>query len=72
MLFRFFTNDGVLSVAIILSTIFVFLSGYELKHNIFLYIDAFFTLFFLFEALVKICCVSPGPGRRTLGEKFKY
>lgn len=72
LLFRFFTNDGVLSVAIILSTIFVFLSGYELKHNIFLYIDAFFTLFFLFEALVKICCVSPGPGRRTLGEKFKY
>lgn len=71
-LFRFFTNDVVLSVAIILSTVFVFLSGYETKHNIFLYVDAFFTLFFLFEAIVKICCVSPAPGRRTLGEKFRY
>ncbi|MCR5659409.1 MAG: ion transporter [Bacteroidales bacterium] len=70
-LFRFFTNDVVLSVAIILSTIFVFLSGYETPHNIFLYIDAFFTLFFLVEALVKIFCVSPAPGRETVGEKFK-
>ena len=70
-LFRFFTNDVVLSVAIILSTIFVFLSGYETPHNIFLYIDAFFTVFFLVEALVKIFCVSPAPGRKTVGEKFK-
>ena len=72
LLFRFFTNDVVLSIAIILSTIFVFLSGYETPNNIFLYIDAFFTLFFLFEALVKICCISPAPGRKTLWEKFKY
>lgn len=72
LLFGFFTNDVVLSIAIILSTIFVFLSGYETPNNIFLYIDAFFTLFFLFEALVKICCISPAPGRRTLREKFKY
>lgn len=71
-LFAFFTNDVVMSVAIILSTIFVFLSGYKLESNIFLYIDAFFTLFFLVEALVKIYCVSPAPGRRTLGEKFRY
>ena len=69
-LFDFFTNDVVLSTAIILSTTFVFLSGY--KNNIFLYIDAFFTLFFLFEAIVKICCISPAPGRRTFGEKFRY
>lgn len=69
-LFNFFTNDVVLSTAIILSTTFVFLSGY--KSKIFLYIDAFFTLFFLFEAIVKICCISPAPGRTTFGEKFRY
>lgn len=61
-----------MSLAIILSTIFVFLSGYKLKSNIFLYTDAFFTLFFLCEALVKICCISPAPGRKTLWEKFKH
>lgn len=71
-LFKFFTNDMVLSTAIILSTIFVFLSGYETKNNIFLYIDAFFTLFFLFEAIVKICCISPDSGCKTFGEKFRY
>ena len=69
-LFKFFTNDVVLSTAIILSTTFVFLSGY--KSKVFLYIDAFFTLFFLFEAIVKICCISPAPGRTTFGEKFRY
>ena len=30
-LFKFFTNDMVLSTAIILSTTFVFLSGYKTK-----------------------------------------
>ena len=69
-LFNFFTNDVVLSTAIILSTTFVFLSGY--KSKVFLYIDAFFTLFFLVEAIVKICCISPAPGRTTFGEKFRY
>ncbi len=69
-LFNFFTNDVVLSTAIILSTTFVFLSGY--KSKVFLYIDAFFTLFFLVEAIVKICCISPAPERTTFGEKFRY
>ncbi len=71
-LFRFFTNDIVINLAIILSVIFVFLSGYETDNGILLHIDALFTLFFLFEVLVKIHCVSPAPGRRTWKEKFKY
>ena len=71
-LFAFFTNEIVMSVAITLSTVFVFLSGYELKSNIFLYIDAFFTVFFLVEALVKITCSKPGPGKSSLREKFRY
>ena len=72
LLFRFFTNDVVLSIAIILSVVFVFLSGYQTNGGIFLHIDAFFTLFFLFEVIVKIHCVSPAPGRTTWREKFKY
>ena len=71
-LFAFFTNELVMSAAITLSTVFVFLSGYKLKSNIFLYIDAFFTVFFLVEALVKITCSNPGPGKTSLREKFHY
>ena len=71
-LFRFFTNEVVMSVAITLSTVFVFLSGYKLKSNIFLYLDGFFTIFFLIEALVKITCSNPGPGKTSLREKFRY
>ncbi len=71
-LFGFFTNEVVMAVAIALSTVFVFLSGYELKYNIFLYIDAFFTIFFLIEAIVKITCSKPGPGKSSLREKFRY
>lgn len=71
-LFRFFTNEAVMSVAITLSTVFVFLSGYKLKSNIFLYLDGFFTIFFLIEALVKITCSNPGPGKTSLREKFRY
>ena len=58
-LFAFFTNELVMGVAIALSTAFVFLSGYDIGSKIFLYIDAFFTLFFLIEAIVKITCSKP-------------
>lgn len=71
-LFAFFTNEIVLSVAIILSVVFVFLSGYETNGGILLHIDALFTLFFFFEVLVKIFCVSPTLGLKTFREKFKY
>ena len=72
LLFRFFTNDFVLGAAIIISTFFIFLNGDKVDVTIYVFIDAFFTLFFLAEALVKIFCISPGPGRNTLKEKFKY
>lgn len=71
-LFGFFTNEFVMAIAITLSTVFVFLSGYKLESNIFLYIDAFFTLFFLVEAIVKITCSKPGQGKTSLREKFRY
>ena len=71
-LFRFFTNELVMSAAITLSTVFVFLSGYKLKSNIFLYLDGFFTIFFFIEALVKITCSNPGLGKTSLREKFRY
>ncbi len=71
-LFEFFTNDAVMAVAITLSTVFVFLSGYNLDPNPFLYIDAFFTVFFLIEALVKINCCDPGSEKTSLREKFRY
>ena len=53
-LYKFFTNDKVIGSAILLSTIAIFLSGYSFGANVFLYIDTFFTLFFLAEAIVKI------------------
>lgn len=53
-LYEFFKNPKVIGPAILLSTIAIFLSGYNFKTNVFLYIDTFFTLFFLAEAIVKI------------------
>ena len=71
-LFKFFTNDTVLSIVITLSVVSIFASGYETHGGILLHIDALFTLFFLCEVLVKIHCVSPAPGRQTWREKFRY
>ena len=53
-LYRFFTNSKVIGTAILLSTVAIFLSGYNFGTNVFIYIDSFFTLFFLAEAIVKI------------------
>ncbi len=53
-LYSFFTNSRVIGTAILLSTLAIFLSGYNFETNIFIFIDSFFTLFFLAEAIVKI------------------
>lgn len=53
-LYNFFTNSRVIGTAILLSTLAIFLSGYNFETNIFIFIDSFFTLFFLAEAIVKI------------------
>lgn len=71
-LFKFFTNDAVLAIAIILSVVSIFVSGYRSNDGVFLKIDALFTLFFLFEVLVKIHCVPPVYGPTTWREKFRY
>lgn len=53
-LYNFFTNPKVIGTAILLSTLAIFMSGYNFGTNIFIYIDSFFTVFFLAEAIVKI------------------
>ena len=53
-LYNFFTNTKVIGTAILMSTTAIFLSGYNFGTNVFIYIDSFFTLFFLAEAIVKI------------------
>ena len=53
-LYRFFTNSKIIGLAILFSTLAIFLSGYNFGTDAFIYIDAFFTLFFLAEAIVKI------------------
>lgn len=71
-LFKFFTNDVVLAIAIILSVVSIFVTSYRSNDGVFLNIDALFTLFFLFEVLVKIHCVPPVYGPTTWREKFRY
>lgn len=53
-LYNFFTNPKIIGSAILLSTLAIFMSGYNFGTNVFIFIDAFFTLFFLTEAIVKI------------------
>ncbi len=55
MIKRIFTNDNVMLVLVLINTGIIFISGFFKNQGaILLYIDSFFTLLFLFEALVKI------------------
>lgn len=52
---RFFTNDHIMLVLVLINTSIIFISGFKLnQEGILLIIDTFFTLLFLFEAVVKI------------------
>ena len=53
-LYKFFNDNKVIGIAILLNTISLFLSGYNSSRPIYTYIDCFFTLFFLAEAITKI------------------
>lgn len=50
----FFTNDAIMLVVVVINTITMFLGGYGQSSRLFLCLDAFFTLLFLIEAIVKI------------------
>lgn len=50
----FFTNDKIMLALVVINTITIFLGGYGRAAQTFFWIDAFFTLLFLIEALVKI------------------
>lgn len=52
---RFFTNDNIMLVLVLINTGIIFVSGFMSGHGgSLLIIDSLFTLLFLFEALVKI------------------
>ena len=52
---RFFTNDNIMLVLVLINTGIIFVSGFMSGHGgCLLIIDSLFTLLFLFEALVKI------------------
>ena len=50
----FFTNDRIMLVMVVINTITIFIGGYYNASRAFIWIDSFFTLLFLVEALVKI------------------
>ncbi len=52
---RFFTNDYIMLVLVLINTGIIFISGFvKDQSGILLYIDSIFTLLFLFEAIVKV------------------
>ncbi len=52
---RFFTNDYIMLVLVLINTSIIFISGFiKDQGGILLYIDSIFTLLFLLEAIVKI------------------
>ena len=50
----FFTNDKIMLILVVINTITIFIGGYGSAPRAFLWIDSFFTILFLIEALVKI------------------
>lgn len=50
----FFTNDKVMLAMVVLNTCTIFAGGFGKAPTLFLVIDSFFTILFLFEAIVKI------------------
>ncbi|MBR4926114.1 MAG: ion transporter [Prevotella sp.] len=52
---RFFTNDSIMLVLVLINTGIIFISGFlSNQGGVLLIIDSLFTLLFLFEAVVKI------------------
>ena len=52
---RFFTNDNIMLVLVLINTCIIFVTGFIANQGgILLIIDSIFTLLFLFEAMVKI------------------
>ena len=52
---RFFTNEHIMLVLVLLNTSIIFISGFLSKQGeTLLIIDGLFTLLFLFEAVIKI------------------
>ena len=50
----FFTNDKIMLTLVVVNTITIFIGGYFGSSRVFVWIDAFFTLLFLAEAIIKI------------------
>ena len=50
----FFTNDKIMLTLVVVNTITIFIGGYFSASRLFVWIDSFFTLLFLFEAITKI------------------
>jgi len=52
---RFFTNDNIMLVLVLVNTGIIFISGFlSSQGGVLLFVDSLFTLLFLIEALVKI------------------
>ena len=52
---RFFTNDSIMLVLVLINTGIIFLSGFSPSQGgVILIIDSLFTLLFLLEAAIKI------------------
>ena len=50
----FFTNDKLMLTMVVVNTITIFIGGYFNASRTFVWIDSFFTLLFLLEAIIKI------------------
>lgn len=50
----FFTNDKIMLSLVVINTITIFTGGYGYATRTFIYLDSFFTILFVIEALVKI------------------
>lgn len=53
-MYRIFTNEKIILGAILANTVILFFGGFNAKSSLQEYCDAFFTIFFLIEACVKL------------------
>ena len=68
----FFTNDKIMLILVVINTITIFIGGYGRGTRLFVWIDAIFTVLFLFEAIVKIRVFSWGEYWRDKWNRFDF
>lgn len=72
LLKSFFTNDKLMLLLVVVNTITIFIGGYCQSSQVFVWIDSFFTLIFVIEAVIKVKSYGWSPYWKENWNKFDF